>query len=692
MKRYALIVICAMLMVVTVTAGQTYIVDNFPAEKTTVSNNGAVSNRYVAAFTNGQLEIRVEDCTLSSNYVFNGEKFDIETAPAKSGNKLYYSTVKEKIDLTFSNDRIKENVEIYDKDTLPLSHEITLTKEFELIVVGDGSLKVVKKSTQEPYITIEPPYAIDANNDRYTLTYTWDGKNLTLCGDISKAVYPVKIDPTYTVDKFTGYGVTLALDSNDYPHLSYLTDDDGTTAELWYAVWNGTGFDTEKISSSMDVKNSPSIAIDSNDIPHVAYFVQQILRYTYWDGDEWIISNVETDLDVNNGYPSLAFDSNDYPQISYADPYYEAQEVKFARWNGDEWIISTVDDVTPVRTSLGIDSANYPHVAYYDYTAETLKYAKGGIGAWDVSTVDDSADVGRYQSLVVDSNNHIHISYYDDTNDNLKYACWNGSSWNVSIVDSEGNVGIGSSIALNSDDWPYISYVDVTESTLKCAMLNKTAETWDIDTIENIAGDPTDTIYTSIKVGSDGDVHIGYLDKGPIGWTDWFVKYTTFEGSWSPEPEPTPTPTTVPTTTVPTTTVPTTTPPGSPGFHARATPSETIAPVDTSAYSSFIEAIGGDDSPDNETEAAINWTQAGIAISAPFTDLMGSAFFFVLLSIPFVAMWIAQEKTWIPLLTGIIVLSFATLAGYIPAEYGIAVMAFIALSIAAIVWTLLRSR
>jgi hypothetical protein len=55
-------------------------------------------------------------------------------------------------------------------------------------------------------------------------------------------------------------------------------------------------------------------------------------------------------------------------------------------------------------------------------------------------------------------------------------------------------------------------------------------------------------------------------------------------------------------------------------------------------------------------------------------------------------MWIAQEKTWIPLLTGIIVLSFATLAGYIPAEYGIAVMAFIALSIAAIVWTLLRSR
>lgn len=561
MKRNALILICAMLMVVTVTAGQTYIVDNFPAEKTTVSNNGAVSNRYVAAFTNGQFEIRVEDCVLSSNYIFKGEKFDIKTAPAKSGNKLYYSTVKEKIELIFSNDRIKENVEIYDKDTLPLSHEITLTEEFELIVVGDGSLKVVKKSTQEPYITIEPPYAIDANNDRYTLTYTWDGKNLTLCGDISKAVYPVIIDPTYTVDKFTSFGVTLALDSNDYPHLSYMTDDDGTSPELWYAVWNGTGFDTEKISSSMDVKGSPSIAIDSNDIPHVAYFVTQTLRYVYWDGDEWIISNVETDLGNDVGYPSLAFDSNEYPQISYADLYYPSvHEVKFARWDGDEWIISTVDNVEPVRTSLGIDSANYPHIAYYDYTAEALKYAKGGIGAWDVSTVDDSADVGRYQSLAVDSNNHIHISYYDDTNDNLKYACWNGSSWDVSIVDSEGNVGIGSSIALNSDDWPYISYVDVTESTLKCAMLNKTAETWDIDTIENIAGDPTYTTYTSIKVGSDGDVHIAYLDKGPIGLTDWFVKYTTFEGSWSPEPTPTPTTTVTTTATTTQTTHPTPSP------------------------------------------------------------------------------------------------------------------------------------
>ncbi|MFA5456942.1 MAG: DUF2341 domain-containing protein [Synergistaceae bacterium] len=171
------------------------------------------------------------------------------------------------------------------------------------------------------------------------------------------------------------------------------------------------------------------------------------------------------------------------------------------------------------------------------------------------------------------------------------------------------------------------------------------------------AGTYTVNLTVSNEAGSDSEVKTNYITVS------------------SPTPTPTPTPTGTAT-----------------GFHARATPSETIAPVDTSAYSSFIEAIGGDDSPDNETEAAINWTQAGIAISAPFTDLMGSAFFFVLLSIPFVAMWIAQEKTWIPLLTGIIVLSFATLAGYIPAEYGIAVMAFIALSIAAIVWTLLRSR
>ncbi len=57
------------------------------------------------------------------------------------------------------------------------------------------------------------------------------------------------------------------------------------------------------------------------------------------------------------------------------------------------------DDVG--RWTSMADSGETLYIAYYDVTHRALRLAMGGPGAWTVQTVDDTADSGRYPSLVL---------------------------------------------------------------------------------------------------------------------------------------------------------------------------------------------------------------------------------------------------------------------------------------------------
>jgi PKD repeat protein len=247
-----------------------------------------------------------------------------------------------------------------------------------------------------------------------------------------------------------GY-TTMALDSDDYPHISYFAGIYDSN-KLKYLKWTGTNWEIETVAEG---GISPSIAIDSNDYPHIAYYGYKSpsirgLSYLKWDGSNWIDDEIE-DFLSHSDYISMALDSNDFPHIVYSDE--TNGTLKYARWTGTEWKIEILEWVGNegfpyiVRPySIAIDDHDYPHISYTDYTQDDVIYLRWTGVEWNKEIVDSADYVGYYVSLKLDNNGYPHIAYYDYTNGDLKYASRPGDmsnltySWDFNqFIDSDSD-------------------------------------------------------------------------------------------------------------------------------------------------------------------------------------------------------------------------------------------------------------
>jgi hypothetical protein len=173
-----------------------------------------------------------------------------------------------------------------------------------------------------------------------------------------------------------GYDTSIALDSSDYPHISYF---DNTNRDLKYAYSTGSAWSIISVDTTGDVGYFTSIALDSSNYPHISYYdiSNGDLKYAYWTGSAWSITSVDTAGDVG-WFTSIALDSSDNPYISYCD--YDNGALKCAHWNGSAWSITSIDATGDMRycSSIALDSSDNPHISYYDEGNGDLKYARYG--------------------------------------------------------------------------------------------------------------------------------------------------------------------------------------------------------------------------------------------------------------------------------------------------------------------------
>jgi hypothetical protein len=243
---------------------------------------------------------------------------------------------------------------------------------------------------------------------------------------------------------------SIALDSLDNPHISYLDDSDPVNYILRHAFFDGRTWHKEIIDSG-DVGWYSSIRVDSLDHIHISYRSDDpsySLKYAFFDGLNWHNSIVES-----GGYStSIAIDGNNRPHISHVTG---SNELKYVRYDGNNWVSETLSQGLSLSgtTSLALTSTGAAYISFSDSSSPNRLYLATNVsGSWEVNSLAD----GRQSSLALDSLGNPHILFFSEGTQELVYNRFNGFAW---ITKSYQDVAVeATSIALDKYDHAHLSF------------------------------------------------------------------------------------------------------------------------------------------------------------------------------------------------------------------------------------------
>jgi len=168
----------------------------------------------------------------------------------------------------------------------------------------------------------------------------------------------------------------LALTQADEPRIAYVVTREGGDHDLKYAFRNELGWHLDRVDSRGDVGQYVSLALDNNDRPRLSFYdaTNGDLAFAAWDGADWQIQLVDRQGDVGR-YTSLALDRLGFAHISYYDA--TNGSLKYARQIGEDWQIRTIDVENDVGAYSSIALYNgYPIIGYHDLSRHDLKVAR----------------------------------------------------------------------------------------------------------------------------------------------------------------------------------------------------------------------------------------------------------------------------------------------------------------------------
>jgi len=179
----------------------------------------------------------------------------------------------------------------------------------------------------------------------------------------------------------------MVLDLSNKPQIAYIAGPNSSIPTLKYARFNGTSWEIETVDDE-DVGCYVSITLDSEDNPHISYG-NHTLKHAYFDGITWHISQISEMSQASIEENVIALDSEGKPHIFYTymlstTNYLEPNNASYAFYTGTSWIVNRIpaenDSYLPMRgLSLALDSKNTAHLAYKIRveTGSVVAYKKG---------------------------------------------------------------------------------------------------------------------------------------------------------------------------------------------------------------------------------------------------------------------------------------------------------------------------
>ncbi|MFO7990706.1 MAG: S8 family serine peptidase [Thermoplasmata archaeon] len=234
-------------------------------------------------------------------------------------------------------------------------------------------------------------------------------------------------------DRDAGKYSSLAIDSTGKAIISFYESQQDMA---WYAKGEFGSFSLRGLSKgSGEGGTHTSVAVDSNNDIHFSYVNKSDnLLYAKWDGS-WTRSTIDDSGGVGE-YCSIKIDSSNNPHVSYYDG--DNGDLKYAYYSSGSWTTTPLDSDGDVGkyTSIALDNNDNPYISYYDVTNGDLKIMFFDV-IWYERIVDESGDVGSYTSIDFNSEYTPVISYYFTDNMFLKIASVEPTEINIENIGDE---------------------------------------------------------------------------------------------------------------------------------------------------------------------------------------------------------------------------------------------------------------
>jgi hypothetical protein len=262
-----------------------------------------------------------------------------------------------------------------------------------------------------------------ASDGVYHVIYHNQGLSWAYGSASAWTLVPERIDPTTT-----GGEISMALDSADRPHVTFL---EPATANQWYiryTRWTGTEWQRmpgNLLASQLNGSSSHYLGLDSLDRPHVVYAMTTGgVRHALFRNNGWYVDSIGGSALAT--VPALAIDSGDGLHVAWCT---QAGLMYAHKAAGGGWILQTVlagDPYVASSIAITVDSQHRPAISFVTKAASDICLAVRPGDKWTTARLDGDGlpggdlELGRSgTSIAFDADGYAHVTYqavttYDD--------------------------------------------------------------------------------------------------------------------------------------------------------------------------------------------------------------------------------------------------------------------------------------